>query len=165
LLFVTDKHIVDPNGENGVYTGALSQSTDMPNGKGQLEYEQEGRSYEGDWIHDGGWTGYGRLSNVDGDFYEGSLKNDHKHGTGIMRFADGCVFEGEYTHGQMSQGKMTYQDGSIYGGSWVDGMRHGSGKYIFVDGSEGEFREGNFHGEGKMTWNDGGWVVHSSEPQ
>ena len=156
--YVTDKQIVDPYGEKGVYTGALSKSTNMPNGKGRLEYEKEGRWYEGDWIH-GRWTGTGRLSNGDGDFYEGGLKNDHKHGTGIMRFADGRVFEGEYIRGQMIQGKMTYQDGSVYGGSWVDGMRHGRGKCIFVDGSEyeGEFREGNFHGQGKMTWNDGGW--------
>jgi hypothetical protein len=159
-LFVTDKQIVDPYGEKGVYTGALSKSTGMPNGKGRLEYEKEGRWYEGDWIH-GRWTGYGRLSNGDGDFYEGGLKNDHKHGTGVMRFADGRVFEGEYIRGQMIQGKMTYQDGSVYGGSWVDGMRHGRGKCIFVDGSEyeGEFREGNFHGHGQMTWNDGGWYV------
>ena len=159
-LFVKEKQIVDPYGEKGVYTGALSKSTCMPNGKGRLEYEKESRWYEGDWIH-GRWTGYGRLSNGDGDFYEGGLKNDHKHGTGIMRFADGRVFEGEYIRGQMIEGKMTYQDGSVYGGSWVDGMRHGRGKCIFVDGSEyeGEFREGNFHGHGKMSWNDGGWYV------
>lgn len=159
-LFVKDRQIVDPYGEKGVYTGALSKSTCMPNGKGRLEYEKESRWYEGDWIH-GRWTGYGRLSNGDGDFYEGGLKNDHKHGTGVMKFADGRVFEGEYIRGQMIQGKMTYQDGSVYGGSWVDGMRHGRGKCIFVDGSEyaGEFREGNFHGHGKMTWNDGGWYV------
>mmetsp|Transcript_45687 Transcript_45687/g.111312 ORF Transcript_45687/g.111312 Transcript_45687/m.111312 type:complete len:829 (+) Transcript_45687:432-2918(+) len=160
ILNVTEKQIVDPYGEKGVYTGALSKSTGMPNGKGKLKYEKEGRWYEGDWIH-GRWTGFGRLSNGDGDFYEGGLKNDHKHGTGVMRFADGRVFEGEYIRGQMIQGKMTYQDGSVYGGSWVDGMRHGRGKCIFVDGSEyeGEFREGNFHGHGKMTWNDGGWYV------
>jgi len=32
---------------------------------------------------------------------------------------------------------------------------------IFVDGSayEGEFREGNFHGHGQMTWSDGGWYA------
>lgn len=159
-MFVREKQIVDPYGEKGVYTGALSKSTCMPNGKGRLEYEKESRWYEGDWIH-GRWTGFGRLSNGDGDFYEGGLKNDHKHGTGIMRFADGRIFEGEYIRGQMIQGKMTYQDGSIYGGSWVDGMRHGEGKCIFNDGSqyEGQFREGNFHGHGKMTWNDGGWYI------
>ncbi|KAG7338451.1 MORN repeat-containing protein [Nitzschia inconspicua] len=159
-FFVTERQIVDPYGEKGVYSGALSKSTGMPNGNGRLEYEKEGRWYEGDWIH-GRWTGYGRLSNGDGDFYEGGLKNDHKHGHGVMRFADGRVFEGEYIRGQMVNGKMTYQDGSVYEGAWVDGMRHGKGKCIFIDGSEyeGDFREGNFHGHGKMTWNDGGWYV------
>ena len=48
--FVTEKQIVDPYGEKGVYTGALSKSTGMPNGKGRLEYEKEGRWYEGDWV-------------------------------------------------------------------------------------------------------------------
>ena len=40
-------------------------------------------------------------------------------------------------------------------------MKHGRGKCIFVDGSkyEGEFREGNFDEQGKMTWNDGGWYI------
>lgn len=159
-VHVQDQEIVDPYGEKGIYSGDLSIATQMPNGKGRLEYEKEGRWYEGDWIH-GRWTGNGRLSNGDGDFYEGGLKNDHKHGIGIMKFADGRVFEGEYRRGQMVKGKMTYQDGSVYGGGWVDGMRHGRGKCIFVDGSEydGEFSEGNFHGHGKMTWNDGGWYV------
>lgn len=158
ILFVKDKQIIDSYGEHGIYTGALSKSTCMPHGKGRLEYDKCGRYYEGDWIH-GRWTGYGKLSNGDGDVYEGGLKHDHKHGTGIMRFADGRLFEGEYIRGQMIQGKMTYQDGSVYEGSWVDGMRHGRGKCIFVDGSqyEGKFHEGNFHGHGKMAWADGGY--------
>ena len=159
-LYVAGKPIVDPYGEKGVYTGALSNSTGMPNGKGRLEYEEEGGWYEGGWIH-GRRTGYGRLKYCDGDLYEGELKNDHLHGHGVMRFADGRVFEGEYICGQRVQGKMKYQDGSVYSGSWVYSMRHGRGKCIFMDGSEyeGEFREGNFHGHGKMTWNDEGWYI------
>lgn len=80
-------------------------------------------------------------------------------GHGIMKFADGRTFEGEYINGQMIEGKMTYQDGSTYSGSWVDGMRHGRGKCVFTDDSiyEGEFREGEFCGLGKMSWSDGGW--------
>jgi hypothetical protein len=160
VVHVTNQTTKDYHNQTGVYTGTVSQSTGMPHGQGRFEYEEKGRWYEGDWIH-GRWTGYGQVSNGEGDFYEGGLKNDLKHGTGVMRFADGRVFEGEYIRGQMIQGKMTYQDGSVYGGSWVDGMRHGRGKCIFVDGSEyeGEFREGNFHGHGRMTWNDGGWYV------
>ena len=156
-IFVREQHIIDFDGEKGTYTGALNRVTNMPNGKGRLEYEKESRWYDGDWIH-GRWTGYGRLANSNGDVYEGGFKNDHRHGTGMMKFADGRVFEGEYIRGHRIQGKMTYQDGSVYGGSWVDSLRHGRGKCVFVDGSEyeGEFRDGNFQGRGTLTWNDGG---------
>ena len=159
-IFVREQHIIDFDGEKGTYTGALNRVTNMPNGKGRLEYEKESRWYDGDWIH-GRWTGYGRLANGNGDVYEGGLKNDYRHGTGIMKFADGRVFEGDYIRGHRIQGKMTYQDGSVYDGSWVDGLRHGRGKCVFVDGSEyeGEFREDNFQGRGKLTWNDGGGYV------
>ena len=157
---VEGKEIVDPYGEIGVYSGALSKSTSMPNGRGHLEYHKDRRWCEGDWIH-GRLTGYGRLSNGAGDYYEGGLKNDHFHGIGVMRFDNGRVFEGTYIKGQMVQGKMSYQDGSIYDGCWVDCARHGHGMCIFGDGSkyEGEFREGHFHGHGEMTWNDGGYYA------
>lgn len=155
---VNDLTMTDPYGEQGTYTGSISNSTSMPHGFGRLEYDRAGRWYEGDWKH-GRWTGHGKLSNGDGDFYEGGLKNDHKHGLGIMRFADGRIFEGEYINGQMIEGKMSYQDGSTYEGSWVDGMRHGRGRCVFADQSvyEGDFREGEFFGFGKMGWSDGGW--------
>lgn len=155
---VTDMDVTDPYGEKGSYTGSVNLSTGMPHGRGRLEYERDGRWYEGDWKH-GRWTGQGRLSNGDGDLYEGGLQDDHKHGFGRMKFADGRTFEGYYSNGQMVEGKMTYQDGSTYDGQWEDGMRHGTGRCVFMDQSiyEGEFREGEFHGHGKMTWNDGGW--------
>lgn len=152
--------VTDPYGEQGTYTGTISNATGMPHGRGRLEYDRAGRWYEGDWKH-GRWTGRGQLSNGDGDYYEGGLKNDHKHGIGKMVFADGRTFEGEYVNGQMIEGKMTYQDGSTYEGSWVDGMRHGHGRCVFTDRSiyEGEFREGEFYGHGKMAWSDGGHYI------
>ena len=155
---VTALTVTDPYGEQGTYTGSISNSTGMPHGFGRLEYDKAGRWYEGDWRH-GRWTGQGRLSNGDGDFYEGGLKGDHKHGRGVMKFADGRIFEGEYINGQMVDGKMTYQDGSTFTGGWLDGMRHGRGRCVFTDQSvyEGEFREGEFCGFGKMSWSDGGW--------
>jgi hypothetical protein len=158
-ILVTNEPIVDLHGEQGVYTGSLSKSSRMPHGKGRMDYDiVKGQWYEGEWIH-GHWSGYGRLSNGEGDLYEGQLQNDNKHGKGVMRFADGRIFEGEYRDGEMFQGKMTYQDGSFYEGSWVDGMRHGPCQCKFADGSEyqGEFRHGQMEGYGKMTWYDGSW--------
>ena len=155
---VTALIVTDPYGEQGTYTGSISNTSGMPHGFGRLEYDKAGRWYEGDWRR-GRWTGNGRLSNGDGDFYEGGLKGDHKHGRGVMKFADGRIFDGEYKNGQMVEGKMTYQDGSTYTGGWVDGMRHGRGRCVFTDQSvyDGEFREGEFFGRGKMSWSDGGW--------
>ncbi|GKY98078.1 hypothetical protein MPSEU_000765700 [Mayamaea pseudoterrestris] len=150
--------ITDPYGEQGTYTGPISSATNLPHGYGRLEYDRAGRWYEGNWQH-GSWTGHGKLSNGEGDYYEGEFKNGHKHGRGIMEFAYGRVFVGEYIKSQMIEGKMTYQDGSTYTGSWVNGMRHGKGRCEFMDHSvyEGEFSKNEFSGNGKMLWSDGGW--------
>lgn len=156
--YVTNLIVSDPYGEKGEYTGTVDKVTSMPHGYGRLNYEGTGRWYEGDWKY-GRWTGRGQLSNHEGDIYEGELLDDHKHGYGVMRFADKRIYEGQFKHGQMSKGKMTYKDGSYYDGSWLDGMRHGYGRCIFPDNSvyEGNFVNGEFHGKGKMIWNDNGW--------
>lgn len=155
---VTNLTVADPYGEKGKYTGSIDTKTSMPHGYGRLNYEGTGRWYEGDWKY-GRWTGRGQLANTDGDLYEGELLDDHKHGYGIMRFADGRIYDGQFKHGQMAKGKMTYKDGSYYDGSWLDGMRHGYGRCVFPDNSvyEGNFVNGEFHGKGKMMWNDNGW--------
>ncbi|KAL3942707.1 MAG: hypothetical protein SGBAC_003152 [Bacillariaceae sp.] len=160
VFFVKQKHYTDVVGDKGRYSGDLSCSTNIPHGKGQMDYALEGRWYEGNWVH-GQWDGIGASFNGNGDFYEGSFKSHQKHGRGIMHFADGRVFEGEYRYGQMRKGKMTYKDGSIYIGQWVDGMWHGKGKRVFLDGSEyaGQFREHNYQSHRKLTWDDGGWYV------
>lgn len=154
---VTAMVMMDPFGDKSSYTGCISTSTGLPDGFGRIEFHNKaGRWYEGNWIQ-GQWTGRGCLSSGSGDFYEGGVKHDFKHGKGTMRFADGRVFEGEYVKGQMVKGKMTYQDGSTYTGGWVDGMWHGRGQCVFRGESvyEGEFKEGQFCGRGKMAWNDG----------
>lgn len=47
---VENQEIVDPYGEEGVYSGALSLTTGMPNGRGLLEYHKNGRWCEGDCV-------------------------------------------------------------------------------------------------------------------
>jgi hypothetical protein len=158
VVAVNRFRITDPDGEEGVYSGTLSKETGMPHGKGRLEYDVDKRYYDGDWVH-GRWTGFGRIANGDGDFYDGYVLNDMKHGHGTMRFSNGRVFEGRYQDGDMIQGKMTYSNGSTYEGYWKEGLRNGVGRCVFVDNSvyEGEFKDGEFDGRGKFTWSDGGW--------
>jgi hypothetical protein len=89
-----------------------------------------------------------------GDHYAGDVADDLKHGFGIMRFADGRMYE------DMVDGKMTYEDGSTYEGKWKNGLRHGNGRCIFVDNSvyEGQFMDGELCGHGRMVvCPDGGW--------
>jgi len=42
--------VTDPYGEQGTYTGSISNSTNMPHGYGRLEYDRAGRWYEGTHI-------------------------------------------------------------------------------------------------------------------
>jgi hypothetical protein len=158
VIAVHRLRFTDPFGEAGVYSGTLCKETGMPHGKGRLEYDVDKRYYDGDWVH-GRWTGFGRIANGDGDFYDGYVLNDMKHGHGTMRFSNGRVFEGRYQDGDMIQGKMTYSNGSTYEGYWKEGLRNGVGRCVFVDNSvyEGEFKNGEFEGRAKMTWSDGGW--------
>jgi hypothetical protein len=39
--------VTDPYGEQGTYTGSISNATNMPHGYGRLEYDRAGRWYEG----------------------------------------------------------------------------------------------------------------------
>jgi hypothetical protein len=48
---VTRQDILDPYGDKGRYTGMVLQSTGMPHGPGLMEYEEHGRTYEGEWRH------------------------------------------------------------------------------------------------------------------
>lgn len=158
VRYVTDVEVTDRYGEQGKYTGAIFGHTHMPHGFGRLDFDKEGRFYQGEWKH-GRMTGQGHISNGDGEYYIGGLKNNLKHGRGFTRFASGRQFEGEYTSGEMVRGKMTYTDGTTYSGRWVDGNKHGWGVMRFADNSiyEGEFMEGHFYGHGKLIWNDAGW--------
>ena len=40
--------VTDPYGEQGTYTGSISNATNMPHGYGRLEYDRAGRWYEGE---------------------------------------------------------------------------------------------------------------------
>ena len=83
-------------------------------------------------------------------------------GVGRCVFADGGVYEGEWSHGrQHGSGRSVSADGNVYEGQWLDGRRHGEGKEAFASGAvyEGQWKCGKPHGRGKDVWADGG-VYH-----
>lgn len=159
---VVNTEFIDAYNLRGIYSGTVQRATQMPHGKGKMVYHKGGsvggRVYNGDW-HLGHWHGYGIIRDAEGNIYEGQVVNDLKEGIGTMQFADGRIFQGEFRQDEASEGTMSYIDGAQYEGELHHGNRHGFGFYHFSDGSsyEGESVMNLFEGKGKMIWNDGGW--------
>jgi len=159
---VVNTEFIDAYNSRGIYSGTVQRATQMPHGKGKMVYHKGGniggRYYDGDW-HVGHWHGYGIIREADGDIYEGQVVNDLKEGIGTIQFIDGRIFEGKFRQDEASDGTMSYIDGALYKGELHHRNRHGFGVYHFSDGSfyEGESVMNVFEGRGKMKWSDGGW--------
>eukprot|EP00934_Nitzschia_sp_Nitz4_P002347 Nitzschia sp. Nitz4//scaffold104_size75438//34677//39307//NITZ4_005658-RA/size75438-snap-gene-0.114-mRNA-1//1//CDS//3329532392//2347//frame0 len=153
---VSNQTLLDPYGDQGVYTGMILRSTGMPHGRGQMVYDEDGRIYDGDWRH-GRWHGYGRASFSNGDSYEGEYKFDQRHGRGIYKWHDGRVYDGHFNEDKRhGQGVFTWPDGAVYDGAFVNGQREGHGKYTFADGGQyvGNWKDGRYDGFGTCVWED-----------
>ena len=83
---------------------------------GELMFKDHGSwgTYEGDVDVDGNRVGGGRMTYVDGSYYEGNFVNDKFHG---------------------DNGVYRWPDGDEYVGQWKDGERHGVG--IFRSAADG----------------------------
>ncbi len=96
---------------------------------------------------------------ADGSLYTGELDAENRpHGSGVMSYASGAEYEGEWRSGKRSgTGSMTYPDGSSYDGTWENDEKNGTGRYLRPDGSvyEGDFADGMYHGTGTLTEADG----------
>lgn len=84
---VKDKIILDPYGDKGAYTGIILRSTGMPHGSGEMIYQEDRRTYTGEWRH-GRWHGYGKASFANGDSYQGEYRFDQRHGRGIYQVSE-----------------------------------------------------------------------------
>ena len=142
------------------YTGSLDKQSQKPHGEGRIDCPSQ--IYQGQWV-DGDWSGYGTLTNKHtGDIYQGGFLDNKRHGQGVLQFADGRIYSGEFQLDVMRKGTMKYLDGSTFWGYFdSDCVPHGRGKYTYVDGSiyDGEFAHGIIEGHGRMTHNDGGWYL------
>ena len=83
-------------------------------------------------------------------------------GQGVLRFADGALFSGNFQQGKFEgQGTLTYPDGSVYTGAFHQQLQHGKGQ--LVDGSgnvyEGEWANGKRNGAGEVRYIDGSRIV------
>tara|TARA_B100001093_G_scaffold509737_1_gene574345 strand:+ start:349 stop:855 length:507 start_codon:yes stop_codon:yes gene_type:complete len=93
--------------------------------------------------------------------YKGELKNDKRHGEGMMRYTKGKfkdeVYVGNWKDDKKDGwGTLKIDRNCFYEGEWEDNYEHGWGKLKYKDGFyEGEWKNGKVHGYGKYTFNNG----------
>ncbi len=79
----------------------------------------------------------------------GCISGDCIDGSGIMAFAEGSRYEGEFRNSKFNgQGAMFYADGSNYRGGFKNGTRHGQGTFTDQRGKAqaGKWSYGSFVG-------------------
>ena len=103
-------------------------------------------------------NGQGILTFADGGRYEGDFKNGKMEGKGKYFHADGDRYEGDWKNGQQDgKGKYFFANGNRYEGDYKNGQRDGKGKYFYAnrDHYEGDFKNGQQDGKGKLFYADG----------
>mmetsp|Transcript_11017 Transcript_11017/g.24656 ORF Transcript_11017/g.24656 Transcript_11017/m.24656 type:complete len:866 (+) Transcript_11017:274-2871(+) len=154
---VVQQSILDPYGDKGTYTGVILRSTGMPHGSGRMIYQEDKRTYDGEWRH-GRWHGYGRATFANGDNYHGEYRFDQRHGRGRYEWNDGRIYDGMFREDKRhGRGVFTWPDGAVYDGDFRNGQREGHGTYKFSDGGryEGSWKDGRYNGYGVCNWEDG----------
>ncbi len=93
------------------YTGYWMNNA--ANGFGKLEHT-DGEIYEGSWMNDKA-HGYGEFQSRDGTVYKGQWKDDLQDGRGIEIWNNLAFYEGDYVQGQkFGNGVLKFADGSMY---------------------------------------------------
>jgi hypothetical protein len=90
--------------------------------------------------------------------YTGELLGFLPHGNGILKKADGTVYDGSFVNGECTgKAKVTYKSGDVYEGNLVEGKRDGFGRYTAENGAlyVGGFNDNVKHGKGYSAFADG----------
>ncbi len=117
--------------------------------------------------------GYGKLTYLSGDIYEGNFFEDMRSGYGVYTFNPDNLDEAYYSRAEGNwvndslngQARLYYKDGTlIYSGNVIAGVENGLGTSFFEGGTYvGEHKDGMPNGNGKMMYDDGeyyeGFVV------
>ena len=112
-----------------------------------------GDKYEGSWKNDLK-HGQGLSTYNSGDAYLGEFKNNTKHGYGNYFYASGDKYTGQFKNDDINgMGINALSNGDKYIGEFLEENYHGSGIYIFSDGSLwlGTFDKGNWSNGRKYT--------------
>lgn len=104
----------------------------------------------------------GRWVYADGSVYEGEVRNNKRHGKGVLTFINHAVYEGEWFDGQMQgYGCLNYPDGRLgYQGSFWKDQFHGKG--ILYNETPAEGFDGPFNYEDFTQLGDN-WTMYDGE--
>jgi len=150
---------------NGTYTGEFLHG--LKHGAGTYRYKSTstpsgtGEVYTGRWLN-GTKHGWGTYTFADGSVYEGSWLHDLRHGPGgTMREANGGVFRGEYRKGRRLKGTYEWPPTAVSAAATTTASAEDSSVVAVVDTYDGEWQDGQPHGEGTMVTAQGvytgGW--------
>lgn len=152
--------IVDSELSQGHYKGYVKKT--YPDGFGIMKYKN-GNKYQGSW-KEGHYHGLGLLCQ-DRDSILGYWEKGKLIGNTLYKTDDFIYDGGVIDNVPTGIGKLVSSDGSSYSGTWVDGKRNGIGDMLFTNGDTyfGEWENNEFHGSGKYIYNlhnssyEGGW--------
>ncbi|CDW78710.1 morn domain repeat containing protein [Stylonychia lemnae] len=92
----------------------------------------------------------------EGNYYQGEVFNNQKHGQGKQMFANQSFYEGHWKNDLMDgYGKLVLTTGEIYIGSFVKGKRQGKGKLLIKPSGEvyeGDWKKDKMTGKGKYYY-------------
>ena len=187
--------IVDgTNTYTGLYTGTLKSKKPTGEAKFVVKIDDNSNWVYNGAFSEGVFSGEGTVENypceiklgdqTDAGTYSGAFNAGVISGTGTYKSALGWSYEGNFENGAIIGNgtvrafpyKVAYEKTTLdgtYEGAVSDGVPNGNGKY---DGKsndisvnyEGEWKEGNFSGEGKIKSNSytatlGGGVIRTGE--
>ena len=90
--------------------------------------------------------------------YIGEIKNNKRHGQGILYYINEAKYEGEWKDNKRNgKGTFTYANGETYTGEYKDDKMHGLGTFHMCTGCiyEGEYKDNVRDGQGTFSWPDG----------
>ena len=116
----------------------------------------------------GNLQGKGQFEDTAGLKYKGEFIDGKPNGHGVLQYADGSTYVGEFEDGfsftaheggcfdaqgnLQGKGQFNNENGFVYVGDFKDNQPHGQGTLTFPDGSsyKGEFQDDEYHGEGVL---------------
>lgn len=133
-----------------------------PHGRG-LSFDRDGNRTEGEFLN-GVLNGRGIYTNVNGARMMANYIDGKLQGRGVITFPDGSKIDADFEDNEAVRGVAITSGGDRYEGELKNLQRHGRGKLQFKSGGqyEGDFAENEFHGHGILIFDngdryEGGW--------